>query len=164
MALLNWLLFSWFCFCFCLSTLIFQPGHCQSSSNLELSLVIITIIGVILNMDHCKDTTRKEICLVDVFVWLMFLLCDCCLLLVMWLFVFVMWLLGQVARQQNLRRVQLSGEKISEDQILLSWALCGIEYNNTITDGGVAPQCSSARPTRNTENTDSQRTLRNKKI
>ena len=36
--------------------------------------------------------------------------------------------------------------------------------NNTITDGGVAPQCSFARPTRNTENTDSQRTLRNKKI
>ena len=35
---------------------------------------------------------------------------------------------------------------------------------NTITDGGVAPQCSFARPTRNTENTDSQRTLRNKKI
>ena len=36
--------------------------------------------------------------------------------------------------------------------------------NNTITDGGVAPQCSFARPTRNTENTDSQRTLRNKKL
>ena len=38
------------------------------------------------------------------------------------------------------------------------------DINNTITDGGVALQCSFARPTRNTDNTDSQRTLRNKKI